>query len=249
MGETNSDASKTSSLKDDLGHHETIIKAEGLQKTFKIGQNEIGALNNVDLKVNATDFIVIFGPSGCGKSTLLNIISGVDSPTKGEVEVRGTKIFSLDDDERGAFRARKMGIVHQMPFWIKSLNVIENIALPIIIQGEPEKKAKARAANVMEELKITSFAKQIPTQLSGGQQQKASLARALVTNPWIILADEPTGNLDSSSADEMMGLFDNLNRSYKRTIMLVTHNQAYWDMGTRRIEMLDGKIVKEVGHG
>lgn len=229
--------------------HEKIIEVAGLKKRFKVGDNIIEGLRGVDLDVYATDFLVVFGPSGCGKSTLLNIISGIDTPSEGKVEIRDTDIFKLSEDDRGTFRSKKMGLVHQMPYWIKSLSVLENIALPLIIEGERPKYAKQRALELMVEINIAKLAHQLPTQLSGGQQQKVGIARALISNPWILLADEPTGNLDSTSSDEIMALFDMLNRKHKRTIIMVTHNQAYWDLGTRRIEMRDGMITQEDYHG
>lgn len=225
--------------------HECIIEVQNVKKHFNIGSNVIEALNGIDLKINATDFAVIFGDSGCGKSTLLNIIAGIDTPDSGKVKVRNTNIDNLDDDERGVFRSKKMGIVYQFPYWIKSLNVLENVALPLIISGTEAKNALERAEEVMEELKISKHKKQLPTQLSGGQQQKVGIARALVSNPWIILADEPTGNLHTSASDEIMSFFSLLNQKYKRTIILVTHNQSYWDIGNRRIMMKDGLIAKE----
>jgi len=225
-----------------------IIEIQKLNKHYSVGNNTINALRDVNLRIHSTDFVIIFGPSGCGKSTLLNVIAGLDTPSSGSVEVRDTDLFSLEDDKRGIFRSKKMGIIHQMPQWIKSLNVIYNIALPLIIEGVKEKHAILKAENIMSDLKITDLALQKPNQLSGGQQQKASLARALVSNPWIILADEPTGNLDSASSDEIMGIFDYLNKKYRRTIILVTHNQAYWNLGTNRVEMKDGEIIKQSKH-
>lgn len=229
--------------------HEAVIEVEKLTKIFKVGNSEINALRGVDLTVSSTEFVVVFGPSGCGKTTLMNIIAGIDTPTKGKVKVRGTDIFALKEEERGIFRSKKMGIIHQTPYWAKSLNVLENTALPLIIEGVDEKLALEKAELVLKELKIFDLAKQVPTQLSGGQQQKVGFARALISNPWIIFADEPTGNLDSKSADEIMGLFSLLNEKHKRTIILVTHNKDYWDMGTRRVEMKDGLITKDSNHG
>ena len=226
--------------------HEAIINIKGLHKDFVVGNNILHAIKKIDLTIYASSFVVIYGPSGCGKSTLLNIISGIDKPTKGEVIVRGTDIFNLSEDNRGEFRSKKMGIVYQLPIWIKSLNVMENVALPLIIEGKRTEFATKRAREVMEEIGISDFEKQMPTQLSGGQQQKAGLARALVSNPWILLCDEPTGNLDSTSSDEIMAIFDLLNRRHKRTIVMVTHNQAYWTLGNRRIEMKDGIIIEDI---
>ncbi len=229
--------------------HEAVIEVEDLEKTFKVGSNEINALRGVDLTVKSTEFVVIFGPSGCGKTTLMNIIAGIDTPTKGKVKVRGTDIFALKEEKRGIFRSEKIGIIHQMAYWAKSLNVLENVALPLIIEGQSEKAAIDRADKVLHELNLSELSHQQPTQLSGGQQQKIGFARALISSPWIIFADEPTGNLDSKSAEEIMKLFKMLNEKYKRTIILVTHNRDYWNLGTRRIEMKDGVISKDVKHG
>lgn len=229
--------------------HESIIKVKDLKKEFHVGKNLISALRGVDFNVFASSFTIIFGPSGCGKSTLLNIIAGIDTPSSGDVVIRDTNIFKLNEDDRGEFRSKKMGIVHQMSYWIKSLNVLENVALPLVIEGRPMDQAVKRAREVMSDIGINNLEKQLPTQLSGGQQQKAGVARALVSNPWILMADEPTGNLDSTSSDEIMALFDMLNKKYRRTIIMVTHNQAYWSLGTRRVEMRDGQIIEDVTHG
>ncbi|MEI8143089.1 MAG: ABC transporter ATP-binding protein [Candidatus Berkelbacteria bacterium] len=229
--------------------HETVIKVENVSKSFDLGSRKVEALKEANLEVKSRDFVVIFGPSGCGKSTLLNIISGADEPTTGKVIVRDRNIFKMNEDERGLFRSKKMGIIYQMSYWIKSLNVVENVAMPLLIEGIKEKQAIARAMDLLEELKVSKLATQIPTQLSGGEQQRIGFARALISNPWIIIADEPTGNLDSTASDEIMALFNTLNVEMKKTILLVTHNPAYWDLGTKRIEMRDGQIIKEVNHG
>jgi putative ABC transport system ATP-binding protein len=233
----------------DLPAHQAVIKVENISKVFDLGKRKIQALSNVNLEVKGKDFLIIFGPSGCGKSTLLNIIAGADEPSSGKVTVRDKNIFNMTEDQRGIFRSKKMGIIYQMSYWIKSLNAVENVAMPLIINGMKAKKAIDKAMALLLELKIDKLATQNPTQLSGGEQQKIGFARALISNPHIIIADEPTGNLDSTSADEVMSLFHTFNTQYKKTIILVTHNQAYWDMGTRRIEMRDGTIVKEVNHG
>lgn len=229
--------------------HETIIRVENVSKVFDLGTRKVQALSEVNLEARASDFLIIYGPSGCGKSTLLNIIAGAEEPSAGKVIVRDQNIFNLDEDERGIFRSKKMGIVYQMSYWIKSLNVVENVAMPLIIEGVKKRKAVERAMTLLEDLGIAQLATQNPAQLSGGEQQKIGFARALIANPRIIIADEPTGNLDSTASDEVMSLLNTLNLGMKKTIILVTHNQAYWELGTRRIEMKDGKIVKEVSHG
>ncbi len=153
-------------------NQDVVIEVNNLTKTFLVGDNKIRALRDVDLKIYDTDFVIIFGPSGCGKSTLLNIILGIDQPTSGKVTVRNTDVFKLPEDERAYFRLSKIGMVHQMPYWIKSLTVRENVAIPLIIKGIKEKNALERADAIMEELSIGELANQKPTQLSGGQQQK-----------------------------------------------------------------------------
>ncbi len=234
---------------DNAVRHNTIIKIKNVNKNFDLENQTKRALIDINLEIFSCDFVLIYGPSGCGKSTLLNVISGIEEPTDGKVMVRNRDIYSMPEDIRGIFRSEKMGIIYQLPRWIKSFNTIENIAMPLLVKGVRKKRAIERAMVVLEELKITNLARQNPVQLSGGEQQKVSFARALVSNPRIIIADEPTGNLDSTSSDEVMAFFDVLNVRMKKTIILVTHNQAYWDLGTRRIEMKDGLIAREVGHG
>lgn len=232
----------------DVGKKSALITVENLKKSFRVGQNKIRALRGINLKIEKGDFLMIYGPSGCGKTTLLNIIAGLDTPSAGKVFYRDFDLFSLDEDKRGLFRSKRMGFVHQISSWVRSLNTIENIALPLIIEGKKESDAIEHAKSIMEDLKIPELARQLPTQLSGGQQQKAETARALVSKPQIILADEPTGDLDTTSADEIMGLLDYLNKELGRTIVMVTHNPTYAAMGTRMIEMQDGLITKSVNN-
>ena len=225
-----------------------VIKIENVEKSFEVGEGHVRVLRGVDLEVHAGDFAVIFGPSGCGKSTLLNIILGIDTPTSGKVHVRDTNIETLTDDERASFRSRKMGMVHQMPYWIKSIDVRRNVALPLIVKGENRNKAIEKADKLLRQLNTNKLARKNPYQLSGGEQQKIGIARALICEPWIVLADEPTGNLDKTAGDEIMKLLRHLNEDEGRTILLVTHNERYWNAGNRRIEMEDGKIIKDTHH-
>lgn len=225
-----------------------VINAEKIEKSFQVGDSHVRALRGVDLQIYSGDFAVIFGPSGCGKSTLLNIIMGIDTPTSGEVHIRDINIAKLSEDERATFRSLKMGMVHQMPYWVKSIDARYNVALPLIIKGEKQGEALEKADKMLRQLDIIKLGREIPSQLSGGEQQKLGIARALIATPWIILADEPTGNLDSESGEEIMELLRHLNREEGRTILLVTHNDRYWNAGNRRIEMEDGKIIKDTYH-
>lgn len=231
-----------------IDKNDIILEVNGVHKNFQAGRSVIKVLKEINLKIPRGEFIIVFGPSGCGKSTLLNIVLGIEDPTQGEVLMKGTNIFSMDEDKRGYNRLLRVGMVHQMAYWIKSLNVLENVALPLLIKGIHEKSAKEKAMRELKKLSIDKLAHQLPTQLSGGQQQRVSLSRALVTDPEIIIADEPTGNLDTTNSDMVMGIFDKLNRDEGKTVLLVTHNQAYWEVGTRRIEMQDGQVLRDVHH-
>lgn len=224
--------------------HEAIIKIEGLKKDFQLdGGRKAPVLLGVDLEIKATDFAIIYGPSGCGKSTLLHTIVGLESPSAGKVTIRDTDLYKLSSEERAEFRAQKFGMVYQQWYWVKSLTVWENVALPLLIGGERKANARKRAIKTLDEINMASFADKRPMQLSGGEQQRIGLARALINNPWIIVADEPTGNLDSHSSDEVMHLFQELNLKGKRTIIMVTHNLIYLPMANKKIAMRDGLVV------
>jgi putative ABC transport system ATP-binding protein len=223
--------------------HEVIIKVDNVVKQFDVGDSELVALQGVSTEIHASDFAIIYGPSGCGKSTLLNTITGLEVPTQGEVSVRGEKIYHMKETERSHFRAAKFGIVFQQPLWIKSFSLLYNVALPLLLNGVSEHKAVEEAKEQLNNVGLIKYVRHKPMELSGGQQQKAGLARALVHNPWIIIADEPTGNLDTHSADEVVRLFQDLNVKHRRTIVMVTHNLAYLPMATRKIAMKDGQIT------
>ncbi len=226
-----------------------VVKAKNLHKTFGKGHNANHVLKGVNLNIYSGDFTVIFGPSGCGKTTLLNCLIGLEPPDKGKIDVRGTEITSLEEDKRADFRARKFGIVYQMPYWVKALSVRENVALPLTITGSEEEHALKRADTTLEKVGINEVKNQVPTELSGGEQQRAGLARALISWPWIIVADEPTGNLDIESGKRMMDLLKKLSSKQKRTVILVTHNTDYLQYGTRQVAMEDGEIVGDSREG
>ncbi len=220
-----------------------VIKIKDLHKTFGSGESTNHVLKGVDLDIYSGDFTIIFGPSGCGKTTLLNTMIGLEPPTRGKIYVRGKEITDMEDDKRAKFRAKKFGIVHQMPYWIKSLNVLENVSLPLTIAGSTEENALKRARKTLREVGLDDQQMQIPTELSGGEQQRAGLARALVSWPWIIVADEPTGNLDVESGKKIMDLLKSLSQEQKRTVVLVTHNIDYLSYASRTIAMEDGEII------
>lgn len=199
-------------------------------------------LRDIDLEIYAGEFVIIFGPSGCGKSTLLNTIVGLEMPTSGHVKVRGVDLYSIDADERAIYRRKKFGIIHQQPSWIKSLTVAENVAFPLAIARGAYRKNIERALKLLNLFRLEEFGRNTPTELSGGQQQRVSVVRALISNPWIVIADEPTGNLDTISADDLMYVFQYLNNELKRTIIMVTHNPNYEKYATKIIKMEDGRI-------
>lgn len=222
---------------------ESIIKIEGVEKSYPLeGEKVAQILKGVDLTIDATDFAIIYGASGSGKSTLLHHIAGLEVPTKGKIIIRGTDITKLNPEERAVFRGDKFGMVYQFWYWAKALTVLENVAMPLFIIGMDEKKAKEKAFEMLRETGMQDYAGKRPMQLSGGEQQRVCIARALVNDPWIIIADEPTGNLDTHNADQVIALFQELNVGKKRTIIMVTHNLAYLPLATKTIAMKDGKV-------
>ncbi len=220
-----------------------VIKVKNLYKSFKVGKGTVEVLKGLDFEIYSGEFVVIFGPSGCGKSTLLNTIVGLEVPTSGKVYIRNTDIYALESDKRAEFRQKKFGIVQQQSNWIKSLNVAENVALPLSIAGHSFRKSVNRARKLLHLFRLEEFEKNAPAELSGGQQQRVSVVRALVSNPWILVTDEPTGNLDTVSANDLMYVLQYLNSESKRTVIMVTHNPAYESYATKVIKMEDGRIT------
>lgn len=220
------------------------VEVKGIRKNFLVGEEQSEVLKGIDLTIDFGEFVIIFGPSGCGKSTLLNTMLGLERPTSGSVSVRGQDIYSMSEDKRAAFRLQKFGVVYQQPNWIRSLNVIENVAFPLNIAGMSNYKAMKKAKEILYLFNLDRFEKYYPMELSGGQQQKLSTCRALITNPWIILADEPTGNLDTATAADLMCDFKVLNEESKRTIIMVTHNLDYERYATKVVYMEDGMIKR-----
>ena len=222
-----------------------MIKTENLQKIFKTEEVETWALNNVTLEIKEGEFVAIMGPSGCGKSTLLNILGLLDNPTNGTYELNGVEVSKYTEAQRTNLRKGVIGFVFQSFNLIDELNVYENIELPLLYMGVPKEERKRRVEEAMKRMDISHRVKHFPQQLSGGQQQRVAIARALVANPKIILADEPTGNLDSKNGKEVMELLTQLNKE-GTTVVMVTHSQHDAGYATRTINLFDGQVVNTV---
>lgn len=221
-----------------------ILRVENLTKIYGKDSTKVTALDNVSFSVEKGEFVAIVGASGSGKSTLLHLIGGVDRPTKGKVFIDGKDIFSFNDDKLAIFRRRQVGLIYQFYNLIPILNVEENITLPLSLDNR--QIDKERLNEMLKLLGLEKRRNHLPNELSGGQQQRTSIGRALITNPTIILADEPTGNLDSKSSDEIVSLLKKSNKELKQTIIMITHNMEIAKIADRIIKIEDGKIVEEV---
>lgn len=221
-----------------------ILRVENLTKVYGSGTTKVIALDDVSFSVEKGEFVAIVGASGSGKSTLLHLIGGVDRPTSGKVFIDEKNIYNYDDDKLAIFRRRQVGLIYQFYNLIPILNVVENITLPLDLDN---RKADSEYLNqLIKLLGLENRKNHLPNELSGGQQQRTSIGRALITNPTIILADEPTGNLDSKSSDEIMELLKKSNKEYKQTIIMITHNMEIAKCADRIIQIEDGRIVKEM---
>lgn len=224
-----------------------ILRCENLSKYYGVGQTRVTALEDVNLSVEKGEFVAIIGASGSGKSTLLHMLGGVDRPDGGKILIEGTDIAALNEKKRSLFRRRKVGLVYQFYNLIPSIDVRQNILLPMLLDGQnPDEK---RFDELTEILGLTERLCHLPGQLSGGQQQRAAIARALIYRPAILLADEPTGNLDKRNSEEITGLLKLSNKKYKQTVLLITHDEKIALEADRIITIEDGKIVsdEEVG--
>ena len=222
-----------------------MIKTVNLQKVFRTDEVETWALNNVNIEIQEGEFVAIMGPSGCGKSTLLNILGLLDNPTGGEYRLNGEDVSTYTEAQRTALRKGVIGFVFQSFNLIDELNVYENIELPLLYMGVSASERKRRVEDAMNRMAIAHRVKHFPQQLSGGQQQRVAIARAVVTNPKLILADEPTGNLDSKNGKEVIDLLTELNKE-GTTIVMVTHSQHDAGYADRVINLFDGQVVTDV---
>ena len=220
-----------------------ILKVENLSKIYGSGEREVRALDGVSFSVEKGQFLAIIGPSGSGKSTLLHILGGVDRPTSGKVFLEDQDVFAQDEDHLAIFRRRQVGLIYQFYNLIPVLNVTENITLPVLLDGR--KVDQNRLEELIRELNLTGREKHLPNQLSGGQQQRVSIGRALMNSPALLLADEPTGNLDSQNSQEIVSLLKKANRQYGQTLIVITHDESIALQADRIISLEDGRITKD----
>ncbi|HHX71661.1 MAG TPA: ABC transporter ATP-binding protein [Clostridiales bacterium] len=220
-----------------------ILRAENLSKVYGTGENTVRALDNVSFSVSKGEFVAIVGPSGSGKSTLLHILGGVDKPTSGRVLVDGCDVYGQDDEKLAIFRRRQVGLIYQFYNLIPVLNVVENITLPVLLDGR--KVNKEYLEELLATLRLNGREKHLPNQLSGGQQQRVSIGRALINSPAIVLADEPTGNLDSKNSQEIISLLRASNKKYNQTVLIITHDENIALQAGRIIAIEDGKIIRD----
>ena len=220
-----------------------ILEIKNLCKVYGTGETKVDALKNVSFDVEQGEFVAIIGPSGSGKSTLLHILGGVDSPTSGEVIISGTDISKLDETKLAIFRRRQIGLIYQFYNLIPILNVEENMTLPILLDGK--KPDQAVLSDLVEKLGLSSRLMHLPNQLSGGQQQRVSIGRALMNHPALLLADEPTGNLDSENSKEIVSLLRKFNKENKQTVIIITHDERIALSADRVITIEDGRITRD----
>ena len=220
-----------------------IMRIEHLSKVYGTGENAVRAVNDISFSIERGEFLAIIGPSGSGKSTLLHILGGVDRPTEGKVFLDGQDVYAQDEDHLAIFRRRQVGLIYQFYNLIPVLNVVENMTLPVLMDG---RKVNQKWLNeLMDVLGLRGREKNLPNQLSGGHQQRVSIGRALMNSPSVVLADEPTGNLDSKNSQEIMELLKTCNREYDQTLVVITHDESIAMQADRIIAIDDGRIVRD----
>ncbi len=221
------------------------IEAKDLVKIYKMGEMEVKALNGINLQIEEGEFVAITGTSGSGKSTLMHLIGCLDIPTSGDFLIDGKNIINMTKNELAKIRNAKIGFVFQKFYLLSDLNAIDNVALPMLYAGQPESVARKKAQEILEMVELQDRGHHYPYQLSGGQQQRVAIARALINNPSLVLADEPTGNLDTTTGNSILDLFTKLNNEKKVTVVIVTHEPDIAKKTKRIIELLDGKILSD----
>ena len=218
------------------------LSCEGLWKIYEMGDEKVQAVRGIDIEVQQGEMVAIMGPSGCGKTTLLNILSGIDDPSAGQVEVSGKPLFGISDDERTDLRGREMGFIFQKFHLLDVMNAVENVEIPLLLMGMNPSQARKQATEALDKVGLGDRCEHRPAELSGGQQQRVSIARALVHNPSVILFDEPTGNLDSTTSEQVMDLLSELNDTGS-TIVVVTHDDSVARRCSRTINIFDGRVL------
>lgn len=226
---------------------EALIKATGINQSFQVGDETVDVLKNVNFEMLHNSFNVIYGASGSGKSTLLNIITGLQPPTTGSITFKNENIYQFKPDELARFRASRIGIIYQQNYWVQSLRVIDNVSMPLYFLGYTKTLAHEMAMLSLERIGMQAYAKKYPTLLSGGEQQRVAVARALVNDPMFIIADEPTGSLDSTNGDKVMNLLRTAHSESLRTIILVTHNMEYLPLADNLLHVQDGLVETSQG--
>ena len=226
---------------------DVIVKFENVSKQFQLDDGPVEVLHDVNFTVKRGSFTIIYGPSGSGKSTLLNVLTGLEPPTSGSVVVDGQHLYTMNADERAAFRAKRMGMVYQTHYWVNSLSALENVALPLYLTGRSYQEAIGEARASISRVGLDKYADYRPNLLSGGQQQRISMARASIISPMLLIADEPTGNLDSKNGDMIMQLVESFKSDFGSTIVLVTHNLEYLPLSDYRLYIKDGVVTEEKG--
>ena len=222
-----------------------MISLQNVSRYYAAGERSVHALHNVSLMVGRNEFVAVVGPSGCGKSTLMHLIAGLDRPTAGEIVVDGLSLTAADDAKLTNFRRRQLGLVFQFFNLLPTMNALENVSLPLLLQGVSLAESDARARQLLELVGLTNRATHFVHQLSGGEQQRTAIARALVHRPSLLIADEPTGNLDTASAERVLELFRQIARERLTTLVLVTHSAEVAEAASRVVEMRDGKIASD----
>ncbi|RJQ31710.1 MAG: ABC transporter ATP-binding protein [Actinobacteria bacterium] len=226
-----------------------VIHTEELKKVYDTGEVKVDALRGINFDVKEGEMVAVMGPSGCGKTTLLNCLSGIDEPSDGKVVLQGKSLYDMSDRQRTNFRALSMGFIFQFFNLLPVLSVVENVELPMLVAGSKPRDARKKALELVELMGLEGQANKRPAELSGGQQQRVAIARALVNDPAIVWCDEPTGNLDSETADEIMDVLCRLNKEHNQTFVLVTHASEVGDRADRIVKMRDGLIEDNVNNG